>query len=79
MHLKKIHHVLGMLEQKLFKGYWEHVAINNSQFQIVSLFTFNIFVLRFLKKNIFYSILKKNIFSCELFYQYIKVQWIQRY
>lgn len=33
MHLKKIHGALGLLEQNLFKGYWEQVAINNWQFQ----------------------------------------------
>lgn len=33
MHLKKIHGALGLLEQELFKGYWEQVAINNWQFQ----------------------------------------------
>lgn len=33
MHLKKIHGALGLLEQKLFTGYWEQVDINNWQFQ----------------------------------------------
>lgn len=73
MRLKKINHVLRMIEQKLFKGYWEPVAINNWQFQEVSLFTFNILILHFLKENMFSSILEKAIFSCEHFYQYIKV------
>lgn len=33
MHLEKIHGALGLLEQKLFKGYWVQGAINNLQFQ----------------------------------------------
>lgn len=33
MNLKKICGAHGLLGQKLFKGYWVQVAINNWQFQ----------------------------------------------
>lgn len=62
MFLKKINHVLQMIEQKLVKGYWEPVDINNRQFQEVSLFTFNILILHFLKENMFYSIFGESDF-----------------